>query len=386
MVASGFGPDGHTFYAASRDGTVGRWVLGRYVMGAFTKAAYGAVLSPDGRRTAASADDGQIRIWDTGTQDHMVTIRRERDVAVAVRFSPDGRTLAASHTDGRVRLWDPDTGRLLREADSDAGRTDQQGHRYPSTLRFSPDGSVLAFSTTVADLRAGPRTGDTRRAIVRWDLRTGRLLPDLPAVDQFIEGFGFGSGGRELVAAYTDAPVTGSTVRVWGVGDGRLLAERALPRPVYDLVTSADGRRAVMARDDRSLELWDVASRRSVAQVPTGLAPRVRSLTLAPDGRLVAIGAVGDPLVHLLDLRTGQPVATLDRHQDQLTGMGFGPGGRVLVSAADDSAVVTWQLDPAVAVRQLCSALAGPRLVEQWRAVSPLLGDPPCDPVSPPGR
>ncbi len=65
-----------------------------------------AAFSPDGSVLVSGDFNGDILMWDVGTQ-----ARRGDRIATGssvnvLRFSPDGTTLASGHSDGRLRLWD----------------------------------------------------------------------------------------------------------------------------------------------------------------------------------------------------------------------------------------------------------------------------------------
>src|SRR5581483_3992692 len=70
-------------------------------------------FSPDGKRLAAGADDGVVRVWRLPEGELVRELTGHSEGVYAVVFSPDGKTLASGSYDKSVRLWDAESGRLI---------------------------------------------------------------------------------------------------------------------------------------------------------------------------------------------------------------------------------------------------------------------------------
>src|SRR5436305_204336 len=69
----------------------------------------------------------------------------------------------------------------------------------------------------------------------------------------------------------------------------------------------------------------------------------VRSLTVSPDGKLLA-SAGGDKVVRVWDVATGKETAVLKGHTDCVFSLAFSPDGKLLASGGLDNKVRLWDM------------------------------------------
>src|SRR5262249_4475201 len=128
---------------------------GRLVLGGPESKIGSVAISPDGNRVAAGAQNGSVRVWDTGTgKDVFVAPGQNRSVD-GLAFSPDGRSLFAFHDDGVVHSWDV--------GGDNQGTTLRVSKALINGSAFSPDRRRLAVCSVDG-------------AAHLWDLATGKEL------------------------------------------------------------------------------------------------------------------------------------------------------------------------------------------------------------------
>lgn len=242
---------------------------------------YSIELSPDGESAAVAAADGRVLLLQGLSGRVSVTSVLAHAEVNAVAFSADGRLLATAGQDGRLRWWSV-TDRGLESAGEVALAA---GPLY--AVAFAPDGRAIA-------------TGGEDRVV-----RLVRLNSSAPPEKLFEFEAPPGKSPEVESAVFVD-----STRFVASCGDQLALIEakpggavRAFQRPV---------------RGNRNAVLG--------------------SLTLAPDGRLLA-GCGTDAKAHVWDVTTGLIVGSLPQHPGWVQGCSFSPDGRQLATACRDGGV-----------------------------------------------
>jgi RNA polymerase sigma factor (sigma-70 family) len=160
------------------------------------------------------------------------------------------------------------------------------------------------------------------------------------------------SGAVNVVAFTLDgtALISGDEhgeMRLWDTATGKLL--RTFVDPLHHrigaLAVSPDGKWFVsgIAR----LSLWNVAdgTRADVAaDYPFGV-HTVASLAFAPDGKILAVTAEGDPLIRFYSVPAGKLLSQLDEgHKGTSYASAYSPDGKLLATAGVDRLVRVWDL------------------------------------------
>ena len=369
IAALAFSPDGNTLVSGSTDGTLRFWQtatrapVGTLITG-HTQSIKAATFFRDSSTLVSAAFNGEITFWDVETaQKSTVQNSGYRDWYSTVAFSPDGTKLVSAAADGTIVFGGfpigfsstkPDN--LTRLTDVSTGDELATLQKHARELTFSPDDRTKTVATI---------SGDTIRL---WNTETGdelviglHLYSDLPLGFHHnlptILALAFSPDGRWLVSGTTEGEI-----RMWDVATGEALTvfseltepmEQEHLRHISALAFSPD--RALLAAGTPSqLHLWHVSTGDKIFSVSTvhkrgwGIHHDYpKPLVFSPDDTLLVSGHRSGT-IQLWDAKTGDRIAALDGHTQQVETLKFSPDGEMLVSTAQDGTIFLWDWDEAI--------------------------------------
>ncbi|MCU0702894.1 MAG: WD40 repeat domain-containing protein [Fimbriiglobus sp.] len=236
-----------------------------------------------GDASLLASGNDDLLLWNTAEGQLLARIPQPNWVT-AVAFSPDGRTVASGHDDGSVRFWDVRTQRLVGDIPAHP--------KAVSALAYTPDGERLA-------------TAGEDRIVRVWDAVTHKPLSELVSHTDRIPALVWSSDGTILVSAGWD-----TSARVWKPAESTdpLMLLNSHADQVVVAAFSPTGKLLATADSDYEIRIWADPLTAKARCVLRGHADDVRSLAFNADGtRLLSAGA--DRVVHLWDTVDGRLLA-----------------------------------------------------------------------------
>ena len=204
-----FSPDGTILAAGASDGIVKLWDVATHqntaTFGGYDAATVAAIVAAEGQRywftpvsflsntTLAAGSGDRIKLWDVATEENIATFEVPGDLVISMSCSPDGTTLAAGTYNSIIKLWDVATRTNTTTFPSVAARS--AWFEPLPFISFSPDGALLAFTST---------------GVALWNIETGTQTNALLGHTDYIRSVSFSPDGSILASGAQDG-----TVRLW---------------------------------------------------------------------------------------------------------------------------------------------------------------------------
>jgi WD40 repeat protein/CRP-like cAMP-binding protein len=279
-----FAADGKRLAAGASDGTVRVWNVADGKEAANFKAHQGMVtclaFAPDGQKVVTGGEDKLVRIWalEAKGAKEAASLKGHEKLVTGVAFSSDGSRVASGSWDQNVRLWDVKTGGQV------------------AALKHQAKVFCLVFGPDSARMAVGCDDG----VVSLWDVESQSLLKQFTGHEGLVWSVSYALDARRVISGSNDG-----TVRVWdAVGQGTELAcLRNHQGAVRSVAFAPDARRAVSGSDDKTVRIWDARAGKELSCIQ-GQQGKVYAVAFSPDGNRVAYCAqsftTGDVL---LDLR-----------------------------------------------------------------------------------
>lgn len=254
---------------------------------------------------ASGSEDYTIKIWDWELGELERTVKGHTKTVLDVDFGgPRGGTLLAScSSDLTIKLWDP--------SDEYKNIRTLPGHDHSvSAIRFIPSGA--AGSPSSGNLLVSASRDKSLRI---WDVSTGYCVKTIRGHADWVRDVSPSFDGRYLLSAGVD-----QTARIWDASSGEPKATLLGHENVIECCVFAP-----------AASYEHLASMAGLKKPPA-----------SSSAEYIATGS-RDKTIKIWDAR-GTLIKTLIGHDNWIRGLVFHPGGKYLLSVADDKTLRCWDL------------------------------------------
>ncbi|MCY4401885.1 MAG: WD40 repeat domain-containing protein [Candidatus Poribacteria bacterium] len=243
-----------------------------------------------------------------------------------IRFSPDGSKLAVSTSLG-IWFHDPQTGKeleLLRHPNI----------RYPYAFAFSPDGNTIAIGVREKKQKS---SGSIRYPVALWNVTTGKEKEMPLGHLHRVRSIAFSPDGIYVASVGGFA----NTGHLWNTQTGESIAIKRMHAKGVSLVLfSLDGPTFVTKGYDNAAYLWDGKTGNHKLTL-TAHSEQVSSVAYTPDGKNIATGS-RDGTIRLWDAATGKHKDTLTSDKGSARSLVYSPDGKTIASGTVSGDVQLW--------------------------------------------
>ena len=215
-----------------------------------------------------------------------------------------------------------------------------ESYRVPvpvMAVALSPDGNTVATSGY--------------REVVLWNAADGALIRRITNLAERPHDIEFAPNGQQIAVA-AGTPGQLGEVKLFNVADGALVADFfTTDDEVFSVAFNADGSRLAASCADRSVRVFDVASRKQQLLIEDH-ADWVMDVAWSPNGSQLAT-ASRDKTAKVFDANSGEAVATFNGHGQPVFGVGFLPDGKQVVSGGRDNRLRVWTVADAKQAREI---------------------------------
>ena len=272
-----------------------------------------AMFSPDGQRLAILGSNRSLGLWDTTSGGQIAILGDKQDRFESVQFSPDGSRIAAVRSTRNrwqeVCLYDATDGHHLSVVTKQRGAAP-----FDLLIAFSPDGGRLVTNSHNNELQF-------------WNVADGTRLGSLQGNPGNPTALAFSPDGRQFVGGFTNG-----NLRLWDMGDYTFEHEwMGHDGAVATLAFRPDGETFASGSHDGSVRIWSRTAKEPLAALPghTGMT----AAAFSPDGRQLAIAPLGGSGIELWNPLTVERLHALEGKAGIVAQITFSPDGALVAAA-----------------------------------------------------
>ena len=268
-------------------------------------------FSRSGELALLATDTGATEVWRLRTAERLAMVP-----GTIAAFSPDAQVFVTGAEDGAVRVYRTAGGELVHELEAHEDRI--------SGLAFTADGKMIGSASEDKTARV-------------FEASSGKLIARLDGHAESLSGLWFSPDGSYVLTG------SGNTAILWQLPQGGTAADWRHEAAVEAACFSTDGRLAATADSKGIAKIWEVATRRLVAEA-RGHDGGINDIHFNARGdRLLTAGSDGTARIWRFEGKAAEADAVLRGHSQALYRAIWSPDERFIATASQDHLVRLWE-------------------------------------------
>ena len=335
---------------------------------------YAVKFSPDGNSFATGTADKLIRLWDTNTAKHNLTLIGHKDSVPDFDFSPDDSTLASGSPDGTIRLWDRiselttikiqgHTGGVKALAYTEDNRIRACGVGFDGKLRLWDAGtsSELSILRKHIGLTKAVTFSKDGKIVASGGSENGTIfLSDVLKVLEPSEDFSNDSllttltGNIHGITALAFSPA--DTTFASGGADGRIHlldissgSELKILKGAQGTITAltfvVDGTHLFSGEENGTVRQWNALTGKEVGTVYNIPLGAITALSYSSPNELLAIGEATGTIQFFDFVGRRKKAKEFFMPHSGITTLIFSEDGSILVSGSENGTIIRWDMN-----------------------------------------
>jgi WD40 repeat protein/tRNA A-37 threonylcarbamoyl transferase component Bud32 len=298
-----------------------------------TGTLYAVAWSPNGSRLVTGGDDRIVRIWDTRTGEEVLSIRGSGNSIRALAWSPDGKWIASGELGGMIRIWNA-------KEDSRPPTIQADPPLSVNTLEWNPKTEQVAISANQSWIYSAHVLDVAERRLINKPEGAAKSVAWHP-------------DGKRIAAAHLDGGEDLLKVSdlesgedLWGEGPGS-----------WQLAWTPDGRRLAAMHSEGYLNIYRGQDGTLLQKIeaPSGNQRTTRpthQFRFSPDGGTLAWGQKTGNIA-LINPETGAAERVLEGHSARVGAVAWSRDGERIASASEDHTIRIWDFSSASVLVEL---------------------------------